>query len=155
MSMMSTNPHFLSDACILSIDPLQRLEELINSYFNEDPTRLKIAIFANHFFITVANLALMVMLPCSMPTNIAFCFIASLFYRVTVEKDCAHKLALLSFSGAAISLVLINEIEKMTGELIFASIVSPTLFLSILSIHVSYVMANVDYEVDSLPCHRP
>lgn len=150
--MISTRLHNL----IVNYNPIEKPMEQINRFFDQHPTLLKVALLVNHFFRTVSNIALMLMMPYSMPMNIACCFIGSLFYRVTVEKNCVYKFALPSFSGAALYLVIKNAMENITRRIAFESLSAyqATLIVGALSAHTVYVLLNVDYDVDNSCCHR-
>ena len=151
--MLSTKLH----NAIVEYNVLQKPTELIGNFFEENPTVFKIALIANHFFRTISMIAFMLVMPYSMPANIACCFIGSLFYRLTVEKNCAYKFALPAFGGA---------IAYLTGKKALESLISSVAFESLnafgaacfelvpLMAYTAYVVLTVDYDVDNSCCHR-
>src|ERR1700678_1214627 len=79
---------------------LREPTEQINAYFVDHPNMYKAALIANHIFRAVAMVAFTLLLPFSPLVNMAICFAGSLFYRLTVEKNCAYKFALPAFAGS-------------------------------------------------------
>ena len=84
--------------CIEKYNILQKPTEQIAGYFREHPNVYKAALLVNHIFRALAMASFCAALPFSAPINIGICFAGSLFYRLTVETNCAYKFALPSFA---------------------------------------------------------
>ncbi len=123
-----------------------------NDFFAHRPTLYKVALVANHLFRAALMAALMFTMPCSLPITASICFAGSLFYRLTVENNCAYKFALPSYGGA---------LAFFSAQTAWVHIVSGAMFTSIslcaLSIaallpsiaYVTYILLTVDYDVDA------
>ena len=72
----------------------------VDAYLRSHRTLYKVALVINHLFRSVAMAAFLSVMPFSMPINLAICFAGSLFYRLTVETNCAYKFALPAFGGS-------------------------------------------------------
>ena len=77
---------------------LRKPTDQIKGYFKQHPNLYKAALLANHIFRALSMTALSFYLP--HPINLAVCFASSLFYRLTVETNCAYKFALPAFAGS-------------------------------------------------------
>jgi hypothetical protein len=131
---------------------LQKPTEQITAYFTEHPTFYKAALLANHFFRALSMAALCAFMPFSPLINLAICFGGSLFYRLTVETNCAYKFALPAFAGSiAIPLGAVALANLVTG-VAFASLYAVGLaFLSFLPLaaYVTYIVLTVNYDVEN------
>ena len=124
----------------------------VDEFFNSHPTLYKVALVANHLFRATLMAALMYTMPCSLLVTASICFAGSLFYRLTVENNCAYKFALPSYGGA---------LAFFSAQTAWVHIVSGAMFTSIslsaLSIasflppiaYVTYILLTVDYDVDA------
>ena len=84
--------------------PNFNLDKVVNAYegFAKNHPVFKIAvIIANHALRVIPMIALMQVLPYSPIANCALMAGGSLFYRVTIERLCPLRFALLSCFGAA------------------------------------------------------
>lgn len=108
--------------------PTEKLDE----FFREHPNVFKVALIANHLF-RAAAMSFMMLAPIGWPV----CVLGSVFYRLTVEKNCAFKFALPSLAGG------ISFLMATAGDILNFV---PT------AIYFSYVVLTVDYEVDNRPC---
>lgn len=106
--------------------------EKIDEFFREHPNVFKVALIVNHIF-RAAAMSFMMLAPIGWP----ICVLGSIFYRLTVEKNCAFKFALPSLAGG------FSFLMARAGELV--SMIPAALYLS-------YVVLTVDYEVDNRPC---
>ena len=128
-------------------EPTDRLRE----YFSTRPEFYKVALIVNHIFRAVSMTAFSLLLPFSLPVNLAICLAGSLFYRLTVETNCAYKFALPAFAGSlAIPLAISGAVALVSG-VAFASI--GTLALATGSLlpcgaYLTYVVLTVSYDVD-------
>ena len=123
----------------------------IHTYLNNHPTLYKMALFANHFFRAAAMYFLMIALPCSTLVNTAICFAGSLFYRLTVENNCAYKFALTSFAGAIawtagkqgiLALVQTSALSSLSAFVTALITAAP------LAAYACYILLTVSYDVD-------
>ena len=141
---------------IVECNVLQKPTEVIVNFFDQNPTVFKIALVANHFFRTISMIAFMLVMPYSMPMNIVCCFIGSLFYRLTVEKNCAYKFALPAFGGALAYFMGKTAIDSLISEVAFESLNAfgaGMLGLVPPMAYTACVALTVDYDVDNSCCH--
>jgi hypothetical protein len=110
-------------------NPLTHLTDKSSEFLHTHPRLYKLALLINHLFRAIAMTALMHFLPFSLMTNTLLCLTGSIFYRLTVENNCAYKFALPAFFGSLAFLA-----AKHT--------VLPLLSYSI------YVLLTVSYDVD-------
>ncbi len=131
---------------------LQKPTEQFSAFFQEHPTAYKAALLVNHIFRALAMTAFCAVLPFSAPLNIAICFAGSLFYRLTVETNCAYKFALPAFAGSiAIPVGMVALTNIITG-VAFASLYAfglAVLSLVPLAAYVTYIALTVNYDVDN------
>ncbi|MBU6384064.1 MAG: hypothetical protein KGQ49_00160 [Verrucomicrobia bacterium] len=111
-------------------DLFETLSDQVDLVFREHPTVFKVALVVNHLFRSLA-MSFMLLSPVCWP----ICFVGSVFYRITVEKNCAFKFTIPSLAGG-ISLLLAQSGFSMAP----------------LGLYLSYVVLTVDYEVDHRPC---
>lgn len=142
---LATQVHKMIDTHNVLKQPTQQ----INSYFRKNRDLYKVALLANHLFRTTSMAALMHLFPS--PVSFGFCFAGSLFYRLTVETNCAFKFALPTF-GAACALLL--------GQEALTNGVSGVAFTSLrtlgnccssllpLAASISYIVLTVSYDAD-------
>lgn len=131
---------------------LQKPTERLSAFFQEHPTAYKVALLVNHVFRALAMTAFCAMLPFSAPVNLGICFAGSLFYRLTVETNCAYKFALPAFAGAvAIPMGMAAMTSLVTG-VAFASLYAfglAMLSLAPLAAYATYIVLTVNYDVDN------
>lgn len=131
---------------------LQKPTEQISAFFQENPTFYKAALIANHIFRALAMATFCAMLPFSAPINFMICFAGSLFYRLTVETNCAYKFALPAFAGSiAIPMGVVALTNIVTG---IALVSLQALGLALISLiplaaYATYVILTVNYDVDN------
>ena len=131
---------------------LQEPTERISAYFRENPTAYKAALLANHLFRALAMTALSAMLPFSAAINIAVCFLGSLFYRLTVETNCAYKFALPAFAGSIAIPMGVTALAHLVSGVAFASLSAfglAIVSLVPLAAYATYIVLTVDYDVDN------
>lgn len=130
---------------------LQRPTEEISECLRNHPNLYKAALITNHIFRSVAMIGLTLILPFSVPVNMAICLAGSLFYRLTVETNCAYKFALPAFAGSiAIPLGLTAFMSLITG-VAFASLGTLAItFVSVLPLtaYFAYIVLTVSYDVN-------
>ena len=87
---------------------------------------------------------LMQVMPYSFAANAMICFGGSLFYRLTVETNCAYKFSLPAFSGglALLSVKAILATRPALNSL--PMIGSGFVFLR----YLSYIVLTVEYDVN-------
>ena len=125
--------------------------DTIKEYFSTRPELYKVALVVNHIFRAVSMMAFSMLLPFSLPINIAICLAGSLFYRLTVETNCAYKFALPAFAGSLAIPLAISGVVALVSGVAFASI--GTLALATVSLlpcaaYLTYVVLTVNYDVD-------
>ena len=140
---------------IEKFNPLNELTQDITKFLLVHPTLYKIALVVNHIFRAVTMAFFMHVLPFSLPVSGALCFGASLFYRLTVENNCAYKFALPAFIGGMTLPTarfgfaqLINSVALKNLAFFSHSIV----FLMPVAVYLTYVVLTVDYDVNQR-CH--
>lgn len=131
---------------------LQKPTELISEGFKNHPNFFKAALLVNHGFRAAAMTAFCWALPFSAPTNISICFAGSLFYRLTVETNCAYKFALPAFAGSIAIPMAVAALNQLTSGIAFVSLRSTaTAFGSLLpfAIYATYIVLTVNYDVNN------
>jgi hypothetical protein len=130
---------------------LQGSTDLISDYFRSYPSLFKVALLVNHVFRAAAMIAFSLMLPFSTLVNIGICFAGSLFYRLTVETNCAYKFALPAFAGSIAFPMGVSAMTGLINGLAFASLSAFGIaFASLLplSAYIAYIALTVNYDVD-------
>jgi hypothetical protein len=147
MSLDITLHHFIEKYNIL-----QKPTEQIDKYFREHPDFHKIALLVNHVFRALTMTAFCSALPFPIPLNLVICFAGSLFYRLTVETNCAYKFALPAFAGSIAIPMAITALTNMVTGVAFLSLSTFGLaFVSLipLTAYVTYIVLTVNYDVDN------
>lgn len=151
MTIASKLHKFINDNNILT-KPTQQ----INQYFANHPEAQKAALIFNHIFRAAAMAGFMMVLPFSFPVSAGLCAAGSLFYRLTVENNCAYKFALPAFAGASSALLGKTALLKLIHGVAFFSLeaLSKTFVALIpLSLYAAYVALTVSHEVNHRHCH--
>lgn len=95
----------------------QGLDYFSKSYENiarKSPIVDKIVILANHILRLIPMIALMQLLPFTAVNNMALMITGGLFYRITIERLCPLRFALLSTAGAiAFDFALLQNLEPL------------------------------------------
>lgn len=131
---------------------LQTPTQRINAFLRERPALYKTALIVNHIFRALAMTGLAIILPFSLPVNIAICFGSSLFYRLTVETNCAYKFAMPAFFGSlAIPLALTALTSLISGVALASFGAFALAFISLVPLagYLTYTILTVSYDVDS------
>jgi hypothetical protein len=55
---------------------------------------------------------------------VPLCFVGSLFYRLSVEKNCAYKFALPAFAGSMAFMIALPALISMINGVAFANVAS-------------------------------
>lgn len=123
--------------------------ESLAKFFDNHPTAHKIALFINHVFRAMVGLMFIPFVP--MYISMPICFVGSVFYRLTVEKNCAYKFALPAFGGALAIMLAIPAIGAFINGTALSSGLSG--FLSCASLlpiplYITYVVLTVNYDVN-------
>jgi hypothetical protein len=119
----------------------------IQNWRMENPNLYAVVLLANHVFRAVSMFALSKVLIFPTPINFAICFAGSLFYRLTVEVNCAYKFALPAFAGS----IAIASVHEMVHGVAFASLSESSrafFFLAPLVAYASYICLTVSYDLD-------
>jgi len=111
----------------------------VHQFLRNHPTLYKIALIVNHLFRAVMMAALMLMLPFSPWISMGICLAGAIFYRLTVETNCAYKFALPSFAGGSALLIAKGA---------SAPFASAFVCLIPLSAYFAYIGLTVSYDVD-------
>lgn len=141
----------LSNVCEQFSTILQKPTEQVSEYLTAHPDLYKAALLANHLFRALAMTAFAVFLPFSIPINLAICFAGSLFYRLTVENNCAYKFALPAFAGSIAIPVAAGAITTLVTGVAFASMGAfalACLSLVPLAAYLTYIVVTVSNDVD-------
>ncbi len=127
--------------------------ERINEFFAYHPKLFKVALIVNHLFRAAAMVAFMMIFP--LPISFGICAAGSVFYRLTVESNCAYKFALPALVGAIAFMVGKTALVSIISGVAFASIAAfATALVALipLAIYAAYVILTVSYDVDNRPC---
>jgi hypothetical protein len=126
--------------------------EIISNYLTANRPLYKLALIVNHIFRACAMTAFCQALPFASVINALICFEASLFYRLTVEINCAYKFALPAFAGSIAIPIGLSAIADMINGLAFASLysfVSACISLVPLIAYITYIVLTVNYDADN------
>jgi hypothetical protein len=137
--------------CIEKNNVLLKPTEQTSTFFRERPQFYKVALLVNHVFRALAMAAFCYLLPFAAPISIGICFAGSLFYRLTVETNCAYKFALPAFAGSlAIPLAVKALAHIITGVALVSLGTFAIAVLSMLPLvaYVTYIAATVNYDVN-------
>lgn len=130
---------------------LQNPTAQINDFLKQHPALYKTVLVANHIFRAITMVALCQVLPFAVPINIALCFAGSLFYRLTVETNCAYKFALPSFAGSLALPLSYPAVTSLISGVAFTALSAFALaFISLLPVtaYMTYVVLTVNYDVE-------
>ncbi len=137
-------------AFIARTNLLIQLTQNITKFLLEHPTIYKIALLVNHLFRAISMAFFLYALPCSFPVSLALCFGASLFYRLTVENNCAYKFALPAFGGGVALPIAHSALVQLASGSAFKSLAlfsQSLLSLVPFSAYITYILLTVDYDV--------
>lgn len=138
MSLALSFHNFIEQYNVLT-EPTQK----IHQYLRAHPRLYKVALVINHLFRAVAMATFFAVCPGPLLISSSICFLGSLFYRLTVETNCAYKFALPAFvGGLALRLSVMTFKHFSSWEAVAGSSVS-------LSVYLAYVVLTVSYDVDS------
>jgi hypothetical protein len=138
--------------CIEKYNILQKPTEQISGYLREHPDVYKVVLLVNHVFRAVAMAAFCSLLPFSVPLNLSICFLGSLFYRLTVETNCAYKFALPAFAGSVAIPMAATALTSIIKGIALTSLNAFGLFfVSLLpfAAYVTYIGLSVNYDVNN------
>lgn len=121
------------------------------TFFENHPTLYKVALVFNHLFRAAVMVGFMFIPGLPPLPAMGVCFAASLFYRLTVERNCAYKFALPAFAGSVAFMIAIPAlIGFINGAALFS--VSSALMASAsfipLALYGAYVLLTVNYDVN-------
>ena len=94
--MIDASMHNVIDRFNVLKIPTKKVTDMLKSH----PALYKTALLINHLYRAISMAALMWIMPFSAPINAAICFAGALFYRLTVESNCAYKFALPAYAGS-------------------------------------------------------
>lgn len=126
--------------------------EKLRDYLKEHPNFYKSTLLANHVFRAASMAAFSRFLPCSAPVSAGICFAGSLFYRLSVEINCAYKFALPAFAGSTAFLMGRDALTDVVSGAAFASLgklSKASASLAPLGLYLSYIVLTVSYDVDN------
>lgn len=136
---------------INSVNSLEKATETVKDYLSRHPTFYKITLIVNHIFRAISMRFFMLALPFSAPASLALCFGVSLFYRLTVEGNCAYKFALPAFLGAFSLPFAQTAYAAIIKNVAFSSLNAfAVTFCSLLPLasYIAYIGLTVNYDVD-------
>ncbi|MBM3208662.1 MAG: hypothetical protein FJZ57_08745 [Chlamydiae bacterium] len=140
---------------IMRYNVLSQATQNIKEHFDYHPNAFKVALIANHIFRAAAMTGFMLAMPLSFPASLGVCFASSLFYRLTVEQNCAYKFAMPALGGSIAFLFGQNALTNLISGVAFASLeaLSSSLIAVLpLGLYAAYVILTVSYDVDNRPC---
>ena len=137
--------------CLDSFNILKEPTSKLSDYFDSHPTAYKIALIVNHLFRAAMMVGLMFIPYVPLPVSMAVCFVGSVFYRLTVEKNCAYKFALPAFAGAAAFMLALPGLISMINGIAFTSFATGLLacatFVPFI-LYGAYIILTVNYDVN-------
>lgn len=136
--------------CIDRFNILEAPTKSIDNFFNRHPDLHKIALIINHIFRAVAMTAFCIFLPYTASVNLAICFGASLFYRLTVETNCAYKFALPALAGSIalpMGRIALNDIVKGVAFETLKTLGHTLFTLAPAVAYLAYIILTVSYDV--------
>ncbi len=123
----------------------------VSDYLAQHPMVYKAALVANHLFRAISMAAVTACLMFSIPVNLAICFAGSLFYRLTVETNCAYKFAMPAFAGSVAMPIAAKALQSVISGVAFASMrafANASLSLLPLAAYLTYIVVTVNDDVD-------
>jgi hypothetical protein len=123
----------------------------MNEFLRKHRMLYKGALLVNHVFRTAMMAAFLPVIPLFLTASAFLCFAGSLFYRLTVENNCAYKFALPSLAGAIAILIGQSSIIGIIDGAAFISLraFGKTLALLLpLTLYAGYIALTVSYDVD-------
>lgn len=137
--------------CIERYNILNSATNRIAPFFNSHPTAYKIALIVNHLFRVAAMVGFMFIPGMPLIPGMAICVVGSVFYRLTVEKNCAYKFALPALFGAAAVMLaipaVINLMHTAGATSILSGFKAGASFMP-LAFYAIYIILTVSYDVD-------
>ncbi len=130
---------------------LTRPTDCFAKFFGKHPALYKAALIVNHLFRAAMMVGFMFIPGIPKVPGMVICFTASLFYRLTVEKNCAYKFALPAFAGALAVMLAIPAITNMINKIAFTSAgrgVLSCVSLIPIPLYIAYLLLTVSHEVD-------
>jgi hypothetical protein len=131
---------------------LEKPTVAIGEFLNKHPTVYKIVLIFDHLFRAAMMVGLMFIPHIPIYASMSFCFVGSLIYRLTVEKNCAYKFALPAFAGAAAFMLTLPALINMINGVAFLTAGSGLLTCASfapLLLYGTYIFLTVNYDVDS------
>jgi hypothetical protein len=139
------------NACIDRINILEKPTACIGEFLENHPTIYKITLIINHLFRAAMMVGLMFIPGVPLYASMPVCFVGSLFYRLTVEKNCTYKFALPAFAGAAAFMLALPALISMINGVAFATVASGfaacASFLPLL-LYGTYIFLTVNHDVN-------
>lgn len=137
--------------CLEKINILQSPTKTIADSLDSHPTIHKIVLLIDHLFRASMIFGSMYIPHIPLNAKMGICFSGSLFYRLTVERNCAYKFALPAFFGAVAFMLALPAIINMINKTAFLS--KTTGFKAICSLfplafYGVYILLTVNYDVD-------
>jgi len=129
--------------------PLNKWAGQTRTFLLSRPHFYKVALVVNHLFRTALMAAFFVIFP----SALCACLAGSLFYRLTVENNCAYKFALPSFGGACAYLCADRAATRVITGAAFASLKAfawATASFLPLAAYLGYIVLTVSYDVDAI-----
>jgi hypothetical protein len=123
----------------------------MNDYLHDHPDLYKTALILNHLFRAASMTTFMFCLPLPFVLSAGICLAGSIFYRLTVENNCAYKFALPAFGGSAAFLMGQVSLAQLISGVAFASLETVAAALTSLlplATYMAYVILTVSYDVD-------
>lgn len=137
--------------CIERYNILASPTDRIHEYMREHKGLYKVALVVNHLFRALSMSAFMMCTPAPTLVSAGVCLLGSLFYRLTVETNCAYKFALPAFAGAVALMIGKTALTQIINGVALASIgtfATALVTLLPLTSYVMYIVLTVDYDVD-------
>lgn len=150
MSVAVKFHHFIDQHNVLKAPTNQ-----INECSKNHRSLYKVALIANHIFRAASMVGFMMILSFSSLANHTICLAGSLFYRLTVEDNCAYKFALPACAGSMAFITGQSALMDMINGAFFASLATfANAFTALLPLcgFFAYVALTVSYDVDHHCC---
>lgn len=149
--------------CIENYNILARPTAFLAEFFDNHPNIYKVALIISHLFRAAMMFGFMCIPGIPLAASIPVCFAGALFYRLTVERNCAYKFALPAFAGSTAAMLAVPAIMGMISGAAFATAGAcafACFSLLPLPLYAAYILLTVNYDVNKAiedripPCCR-
>lgn len=137
--------------CLEKVNVLAAPSKSIANFLDTHPALYKIVLIICHLFRAAMVVGLMFIPYLPLYAKMAICFAGSLFYRLTVERNCAYKFALPAFFGGAAFMLALPALISLISQTAFLSTGAGFAAISSLlplTFYAIYILLTVNYDVN-------